>query len=187
MGIVKIRMFPRRSLAGLAVVLGTTGCAVVGYPAPTPETVTVAAGTPPLLEAPLPPRIDAVDERSPVRTYEVLGRTYTTLPTSAGYLEVGVASWYGEEFHGRRTASGETFDMHAMTAAHRTLPLSTCVEVRRVDDDRRVVVRVNDRGPFGDDTRRIIDLSYSAGRALGLIGAGTAEVEVRSLEVGTPC
>lgn len=188
MEIVHNRMFPCRALAGLVtVVLGTAGCAVVGYPAPTPGPVTAED----VLEAPVAqPRIDDADARfarAAVRTYEVLGRTYTTLPTSAGYLELGLASWYGEEFHGRRTASGETFDMHALTAAHRTLPLSTCVEVRRVDLDRRVTVRVNDRGPFGADTRRIIDLSYSAGRALGLIGAGTAEVEVRSLEVGTPC
>ena len=153
----------------LVCALVSSGCAVVGYPAPLRGPVTVSA-TP-----------------TEARSYEVFDRTYTTLPTSDGYVQVGIASWYGEPFHGRPTASGESFDMYALTAAHRTLPLSTCVEVRRLDDERTVVVRVNDRGPFSDDARRIIDLSYSAGRALGLIGTGTAEVEVRAMEAGTTC
>src|SRR5690606_20337229 len=147
--------------------LALAGCSVVGYPGgisvPSP-----GAGRAPLGGA------------APVRTYEVFGVRYTTLPTSEGYVEVGTASWYGERFHGRRTASGEVYDMYDLTAAHRTLPLSTCVEVRRLDDGRRVVVRVNDRGPFDDDQGRIIDLSFSAAKAIGLIGPGTASVEVRA-------
>lgn len=167
------------ALAMAALLLGSTGaCAVVGYPAP--------LGVPGVATAVREGGGD-VFVRAAVRSYEVFGRTYTTLPTSAGYQEVGVASWYGEPFHGRRTASGETFDMYALTAAHRTLPLSTCLRVRRTDDEREITVRVNDRGPFSADRRRIIDLSYSAGSALGLIGAGTAEVEVRALEAGTTC
>ena len=179
-------MFPLVSAALLGV--ASAGCAVVGYPAPVRGPFTVSARTmrPEALPAPSAPGT-GVYVRAASRSYEVFGRTYTTLPTGEGYLETGVASWYGEAFHGRPTASGEPFDMYALTAAHRTLPLSTCVEVRRLDDERSVVVRVNDRGPFGGDHHRIIDLSYSAGRALGLIGAGTARVEVRALEAGTTC
>jgi rare lipoprotein A len=175
-------MFPTLIAAALLV---SSGCAVVGYPAPVRDPLTVSEA----VSRDVPPR-DARADVAPVatvRSYEVFGRRYTTLPAAVGYVESGLASWYGEPFHGRRTASGETFDMYALTAAHRTLPLSTCVEVRRLDDDRSVTVRVNDRGPFGSDTRRIIDLSYSAGRTLGLIGPGTAEVEVRALEAETAC
>ena len=100
------------------------------------------------------------------------------------YRERGVASWYGPECHGRRTASGERFDMYAMTAAHRTLPLSTEVEVRNPRNGKSVVVRVNDRGPFRGN--RIIDLSYSAARALGLVRSGVGVVEIRALERRNP-
>jgi rare lipoprotein A len=175
-------MFPAGILAAL---LASSGCAVVGYPAPVRDPLTITEALRPAVPAP-----DAhadVAPLAPVRSYEVFGRSYTTLPAAVGYVESGFASWYGEPFHGRQTASGETFDMYALTAAHRTLPLTTCVEVRRLDDERSVTVRVNDRGPFSGDTRRIIDLSYSAGRTLGLIGSGTAEVEVRALEAGTAC
>lgn len=112
------------------------------------------------------------------------GMRYTTLASSEGFRDVGIASWYGEPFHGRPTASGEVYDMYALTAAHRSLPLPTCVEVRRLDDDRTVVVRVNDRGPFVFDPRgdRIIDLSYSAAMALDLVWPGTAVVEIRALD-----
>jgi rare lipoprotein A len=176
------RMFPHAVAAALLV--SSAGCAVVGYPAPVRGPLTVTAASRPSSPADVS---GVAFGRAPVRSYEVLGATYTTLASSEGYVETGLASWYGEPFHGRPTASGEVFDMNALTAAHRTLPLSTCVEVRRLDDDRTVTVRVNDRGPFDDDARRIIDLSYSAGRALGLIGAGTAEVEVRATEAGKTC
>jgi rare lipoprotein A (RlpA)-like double-psi beta-barrel protein len=96
------------------------------------------------------------------------------------YRQRGIASWYGPEFQGRRTASGERFDMYAMTAAHRTLPLSTEVEVRNPRNGKTVVVRVNDRGPFRGN--RIIDLSYSAARALGLVHSGVGVVEIHALE-----
>jgi rare lipoprotein A len=91
-----------------------------------------------------------------------------------------MASWYGPEFQGRRTSSGEPYDMYAMTAAHTSLPLPTYVEVTNLENERRVVVRVNDRGPFHED--RIIDLSYVAAWKLGMIGRGTARVRVRALE-----
>ena len=104
-------------------------------------------------------------------SYVVRGKRYHTLESSRGYEETGIASWYGRKFHGRRTSSGETYDMYKMTAAHKTLPLPTYVEVTRVDNGSSVVVRVNDRGPFVGD--RIIDLSYAAAERLGVRNAGT--------------
>jgi rare lipoprotein A len=114
-------------------------------------------------------------------SYQVLGQRYRILDSAEGYVERGVASWYGPKFHGNVTASGERFDMHALTAAHRTLPIPTDVEVTNLRNGKSIVVRINDRGPFVD--RRIIDLSYAAGQALGLVGAGTELVEVRAIGV----
>lgn len=112
-------------------------------------------------------------------SYEVFGRRYYVLDTSHGYKERGVASWYGRKFHGKPTSSGEIYDMHAMTAAHKTLPLPTMVRVTNLRNGRSVIVDVNDRGPFVHN--RIIDLSYSAARQLDMIGSGTALVEVETL------
>lgn len=131
----------------------------------------------------LPP--DAVPQREaksrygnpPV--YEVYGVRYEVMDSSYGYKERGVASWYGEKFHGRSTSSQEPYDMHAMTAAHKTLPLPTYVRVRNLKNNKTVVVRVNDRGPFVDN--RIIDLSYSAAIKLDMIKDGTSLVEVMAL------
>ena len=114
--------------------------------------------------------------------YTVLGRTYTVLPTSKGYVERGLASWYGTKFHGRYTSSREPYDMYAMTAAHKSLPLPTYVRVTNLENGRSLVVRVNDRGPFHDG--RIIDLSYAAAIRLGVHARGTARVEVRAIDVG---
>lgn len=111
--------------------------------------------------------------------YDVLGQRYYVQETSEGYRETGVASWYGQKFHGLPTSSGETYDMHAMTAAHTTLPIPTWVEVRHLGNDKRVIVKVNDRGPFLHN--RIIDLSYGAAQALDMVREGTARVEVRAL------
>ena len=115
------------------------------------------------------------------RVYEVFGETYYTRTDSVDYRERGVASWYGEDFHGRATANGETYDMHGLTAAHKTLPIPTWVEVTNLENDRRVIVRINDRGPFVGG--RIIDLSYAAASELDMIRNGTADVEVRALGV----
>jgi rare lipoprotein A len=114
--------------------------------------------------------------RSP---YTVLGRSYHVMGDSAGYSERGVASWYGNKFHGRPTSSFEPYDMYKFTAAHRTLPLPSYVQVTNLDNGRSVVVRVNDRGPFHGD--RLIDLSYVAAVKLDMIQRGTARVEVRIL------
>jgi len=108
--------------------------------------------------------------------YTVLGKTYQTLSESRGYRERGVASWYGTKFHGRRTANGEVYDMFAMTAAHKTLPIPSYVRVTHVGNGRSIIVRINDRGPFHDN--RIIDLSYVAARKLGVDATGTALVDV---------
>jgi rare lipoprotein A len=101
-----------------------------------------------------------------------------------GFVERGVASWYGPTFHGKRASSGETYDMYQMTAAHRTLPLPTYVEVVNMANNRRVVLKVNDRGPFVDN--RVIDLSYVAALKLGIVGRGTAPVEVRAIDPRRP-
>jgi rare lipoprotein A len=111
--------------------------------------------------------------------YEVFGKRYYVLDTSAGYRERGIASWYGRDFHGKRTSGGEAYDMHDMTAAHKTLPIPTWVEVTNLENGKSVVVRVNDRGPFVDD--RIIDLSYRAAQDLDMVRNGTARVQVRAL------
>lgn len=111
--------------------------------------------------------------------YDVLGKRYYVLKTSKGYRATGVASWYGRDFHGLATSSGEPYNMHAMTAAHTTLPIPTWVEVTNLDNGKHVVVKVNDRGPFVDN--RLIDLSYAAAQALDMVRNGTARVEVRAL------
>lgn len=111
--------------------------------------------------------------------YEVLDRRYRVLDSASGYSERGVASWYGRKFHGRPTSSMEPYDMYRMTAAHKTLPLPTYVRVRNLRNNRAIVVRVNDRGPFVDN--RIIDLSYVAALKLGMIRDGTSLVEVTAI------
>jgi len=115
--------------------------------------------------------------------YTVLGKTYTVLPSSKGYHERGIASWYGSKFHGRRTSSGEPYDMHLATAAHKNLPLPTYAEVTNLDNGRKMIVKINDRGPFHDD--RIIDLSYAAAIKLGVDQTGTARIDVRAIDVDT--
>ena len=118
------------------------------------------------------------------KPYTVFGRTYTPLLKSDGYQEAGLASWYGPDFHGKRTANGERYDMEAMTAAHKILPMNTWVEVKHLGNGRSAVVRINDRGPFVGD--RIIDLSKAAARELGVLGPGTARVRVTALGYREP-
>ena len=114
--------------------------------------------------------------------YTVLGRSYRVMDDARGYVERGVASWYGTKFHGRATSTLEPYDMYAFTAAHKTLPLPSYVRVTNLDNGRSLVVRVNDRGPFAHD--RLIDLSYAAAVRLGVHVKGTAPVEVRALDPG---
>ncbi|HKO68209.1 MAG TPA: septal ring lytic transglycosylase RlpA family protein [Burkholderiaceae bacterium] len=124
------------------------------------------------------PRIEPFLARAN-RPYVALGRSYTPLTTDVAFRERGLASWYGKQFHGNRTASGEIYDMFAMTAAHPTLPLPSYVRVTGVNSRQSVIVRVNDRGPFKSD--RIIDLSYAAASRLGLVGTGTGHVEIERI------
>jgi rare lipoprotein A len=123
--------------------------------------------------------VSAHSDRGNPPFYDVLGRRYYVLPTSDGYRARGVASWYGRDFHGLATSSGETYNMNAMTAAHTTLPIPTWVEVTNLENGKHVVVKVNDRGPFVDN--RLIDLSYAAALQLDMVRNGTARVEVRAL------
>jgi rare lipoprotein A len=116
--------------------------------------------------------------RSP---YTVLGKTYRVLPTELGYNERGVASWYGEKFHGHKTSNGEVFDMYQASAAHKSLPIPSFLRVTNLDNNRSIIVRVNDRGPFHGD--RIIDLSYAAALKLGYSDRGTARVQLESIIV----
>jgi rare lipoprotein A len=130
---------------------------------------------------------DAVPKKEPLARYgnhspyTVLGKTYKVLPSSKGYHERGIASWYGSKFHGRRTSSGELYDMHLATAAHKSLPLPTYAEVTNLDNGRKMIVKINDRGPFHED--RIIDLSYAAAIKLGVDQTGTARIDVRAIDV----
>lgn len=115
--------------------------------------------------------------------YEVFGQQYRVMQTSAGYRERGGASWYGSKFHGRKTSSGEVYNMYDMTAAHKSLPLPTFVEVTNLENGQTIVVKVNDRGPFHSD--RIIDLSFGAAAKLGILEQGTADVEVVAISVNS--
>lgn len=133
--------------------------------------------------APAPRPEPAAPEARPgePRPYKALGQWYQPLPDATGFRQEGIASWYGPDFHGKRTSSGETYDMHGLTAAHKTLPLGTLVRVRHLQNQRTVELRINDRGPFV--ANRVIDLSYEAARQLGVVGPGTAPVEVVAIGV----
>ncbi len=144
------------------------------------------AGPPPVEVSRIPDAVPKPEPRSrgTHRPYTVMGRQYVPLADARGYRERGVASWYGQKFHGRKTANGEAYDMYAMTAAHKTLPLPSYVRVRNLENGRSAVVRVNDRGPFLHN--RLIDLSYAAASKLGIAGTGTGLVEIEAVEPGTP-
>jgi rare lipoprotein A len=181
----------RRALAAplaLAMVAGLAGC----LSAPQrPESAPIST-VPPVLSAPaMPdsvpdavPRIEPRAQHGNPPFYDVFGKRYYVLSSSVGYWERGVASWYGPGFHKVRTSIGEPYDMYAMTAAHKTLPLPAYVRVTNLQNGRSVVVRVNDRGPFVGN--RIIDLSYTAAAKLDMLRNGTAMVDVRSIDPMAP-
>ena len=153
-------------------------------PAPTPPANVPA---PPAGVNAVPNAVPRVEPRSAHGNppfYDVLGQRYYVLASADGYLERGVASWYGPTFHGGNTSSGEPYDMYAMTAAHKTLPLPCYARVTNLRNGRSVVVRINDRGPFV--ANRLIDLSYTAASRLDMLREGTTLVEVRTLSPQVP-
>jgi len=173
----------RRS-TGAVVVAGSAfvvGCTMIGSPelgSPGPRGGSSSPPSPPSAT----PSVEPPSRGGNMVQYEQSGRRYRVLDTSEGYDERGVASWYGEAFQGRPTSSGEPFDMNQPSAAHRTLPLPAWVRVTNLANGRSVLVRVNDRGPFADPERRIIDVSYAAAVQLGMVETGTASVRVEAVE-----
>ncbi|MBU1193286.1 MAG: septal ring lytic transglycosylase RlpA family protein [Proteobacteria bacterium] len=113
------------------------------------------------------------------RPYEVKGERYTPIHSATGFVQTGKASWYGSQFHGRKTSNGERYNMYDMTAAHKTLPMNTWVSVHNLENNKKIIVRINDRGPF--IAGRIIDLSYTGAKRIGIVGPGTAQVRVTAL------
>jgi len=134
-------------------------------------------------KAPPPPSVPPTAGLRTQKPYQIKGIWYYPLPTAEGYVEEGLASWYGAEFHGKPTSCGEPYDMYAMTAAHKTLPLGTYVKVSNLHNGRSVLLRVNDRGPFVSG--RIIDLSCRAAQELGSATAGLAPVRVEAVQVAS--
>lgn len=156
----------------------------------TPEKVSkkkADADGPPLVDVDVTRIPDATPRKEPLskygnmNSYEVFGNRYRVLSHSKGYKAEGVASWYGRKFHGRRTSSGEPYDMFSMTAAHRSLPLPTYVTVENLKNGRKIVVKVNDRGPFVEEDR-LIDLSYAAAKKLGIYETGTGKVRITAID-----
>lgn len=148
----------------LVAILGMAGCTSRIY------------STPPASKPGTPTKYDPK-----TRPYTVMGKTYYPLKSARGYDEVGMASWYGKDFHGRKTANGQVYNMYGVSAAHKTLPLGTRVRVTNLSNNRSVVLTVNDRGPFVHG--RVIDLSYGAAKKLGTVEAGVAKVRITA--VGT--
>ncbi len=156
-------------------------------PYTSPPSAVPVPSKPPVNVWAVPDAVPRVEPRSPYGNppfYDVFGKRYYVRATSAGYDERGVASWYGPGFYEERTSTHEPYDMYAMTAAHKTLPLPCYVRVTNLQNGRSVVVRVNDRGPFV--ANRIIDLSYTAAAKLGMLQKGTAMVEVRAIDPASP-
>ena len=186
-----------RNLATALALLLLSACSLTRHrqpppPAPAPSPVVPASPAPPAPPAPagisaVPDAVPRVEPRSAHGNppfYDVLGQRYYVLASADGYLERGVASWYGPTFHGGNTSSGESYDMYAMTAAHKTLPLPCYARVTNLRNGKSVVVRINDRGPFV--ANRLIDLSYTAAVRLDMIREGTSLVEVRVLTPSVP-
>jgi len=174
------RLAGRGRMAVISLVALLSGCGHFGAR----EIAPVAAPDPvPLVKQQAPgPRSGAepLSRYGNPEFYEVMGVRYVPLKSADGYVEQGIASWYGPDFHGELTSTRETYDMYQMSAAHKTLPLPTWVEVTNLENGRKVRLRVNDRGPFKDE--RIIDLSYAAALKLDVVRNGTARVEVRAVQ-----
>jgi rare lipoprotein A len=169
---------------GLTAAFGLAGCLTTSSPPVSingvPPAPPAPAAAPPAAVPDAAPRAEPRSRHGNPPFYDVFGKRYYVLSSSAAYVERGVASWYGPGFHKVRTSTGEQYDMYGMTAAHKTLPLPAQVRVTNLQNGRSVVVRVNDRGPFVGN--RIIDLSYTAASRLDMLRNGTAMVEVRALD-----
>ena len=178
----------RTALVLVCVALALSGCSLARHQpekprASIPSGSAVPAVPPDVLNIPdAVPRAEPRGTRGNPPFYEVFGKRYYVMASSAGWVERGTASWYGPGFHAASTSMGEPYDMYAMTAAHKTLPLPAYAEVTNLRNGKKVVVRINDRGPFVGD--RIIDLSYTAAAKLDMLLQGTAPVEVRVISSG---
>jgi len=172
----------RLTVVGIALLV--SGCTMVGATEFRPRTPSAPepAGPAGPFATEAARRAEPPSRRGNMVQYRQSGATYHVLDSSHGYDQRGIASWYGRDFHGRPTSSGEPYDMYELSAAHRTLPLPSYVEVTNLANGRSLVVRVNDRGPFHDPDRRIIDLSFAAAERLGITATGTAPVRVRAVE-----
>ncbi len=182
-GTQHVTRIARTSVALLAVSAMIASCTMIGSPelsGPAPRGESV--GSTPVATPTASPTAEPPSRGGNMVEYEQSGGRYRVLDTSEGYDERGVASWYGEAFQGRPTSSGEPFDMNVPSAAHRTLPLPAWVRVTNLGNGRSVLLRVNDRGPFADTDRRIIDVSYAAAVQLGMVETGTASVRVEAVE-----
>ena len=170
---------PERGLIWAGAAVALSACTMIGsaeLKSPRPPPLAAAAYTDEV------PEYEPPSRRGNMAEYRQSGRTYRVRDSSYGYEERGIASWYGEDFQGRPTSSGEPFDMNLLSAAHRTLPLPSWVRVTNLSNGRSILLRVNDRGPFADPDRRIIDVSYAAAVRLGMVQTGTASVHVQAVE-----
>lgn len=167
------RLFPVACVVFLLGACGTTSHLRDGAPSRIPSDVMNVPDAVPAAEP--------LSKYGNMDSYQVNGKTYQVLKSRKGYVKQGTASWYGTKFHGRRTSSGEPYDMFTMTAAHKTLPLPTYARVRNLDNGKEVVLKINDRGPFVDD--RLIDLSYAAAARLGILQNGTGRVELTVIDL----
>lgn len=158
------------------------GCSkpIVREPMPAPPRAPETAARPSEVPPKSPPKETKKTERLE-RPYAVNGKWYFPVSSVTQYKEKGICSWYGPDFHGKKTSTGETYDMYGYTAAHRVLPFNTQVRVKNPANNKEIVVRINDRGPFYKD--RILDLSYTGAKTLGLVGPGTAPIELEALGI----
>jgi len=170
----KIKLRHIRNIFLIGILLLLNACSTVKKDGPPPYNVDVSK---------IPnavPKVEAHSKYGNLATYRVMGKKYHVMQSSKNYEEQGVASWYGTKFHAQRTSSGERYNMLAMTAAHKTLPLPTYVQVTNLRNGKKIIVKVNDRGPF--EANRLIDLSYVAAKKLGMLGHGTTYVDVKAID-----
>lgn len=172
-------------IIGLLILTLLVGCSTTKHIAAHPEQDSAPASPKDVSNVAEPtPKHEAYSKYGNPDSYRALGKVYKVWDTHLGYAEEGIASWYGTKFHGKRTSSGEPYDMYSMTAAHKNLPIPSYVRVTNLDNNKSTVVRVNDRGPFASG--RIIDLSYAAAAKLGILNMGTGRVKVEAIDATAP-